>query len=144
MFHVKLRSSNLLLSCQMIWITCAMVGTQVIFWRYTAPICYGIWSRIWFIMLDGTFKYVCLTFWFSFICSVGCILSIPSFYVVLKKLKHEVLLDQCCLHLAKWSISETKIGTQCSQKNLLLFYRKKNNKNNNKTFSSVGQRTLQI
>jgi len=33
-----------------------MVGAQVIFWRYTAPICYGIWSRIWFIMLDGTFK----------------------------------------------------------------------------------------
>jgi len=28
----------------------------------------------------------------------------PSLYVVLKKLKQEVLLDQFCLHLAKWSI----------------------------------------
>jgi len=33
-----------------------MVGAQVIFWRYTAPICYGIWSRIWFMMLYGTFN----------------------------------------------------------------------------------------
>jgi len=34
----------------------------------------------------------------SFICSVGCILF------SVEKLKQEVLLDQCCLHLAKWSI----------------------------------------
>jgi len=41
----------------------------------------------------------------------------PSFYVVLKKLKQEVLLDQCCLHLAKWStvglVSQT--GLRLSQ-----------------------------
>jgi len=41
----------------------------------------------------------------------------PSFNVVLKKLKQEVLLDQCCLHLAKWStvglVSQT--GLRLSQ-----------------------------
>jgi len=46
---------------------------------------------------------VCLTFWFSCICSVGCILL--QRLCTVKKLKQEVLLDQCCLHLAKWSIS---------------------------------------
>jgi len=55
-------------------------------------------------------KDVCLTFWFSFICSVGCILS-QLLCSVKKKLKQEVLLDQCCLHLVKWSIQKaTKIS----------------------------------
>jgi len=48
-------------------------------------------------------KDVCLTFWFSFICSVDCILS--QLLCSVKKLKQEVLLDQFCLHLAKWSIA---------------------------------------
>jgi len=35
-------------------------------------------------------------------CSVGCILS--QLLSSVKKIKQEVLLDQCCLHLAKCSI----------------------------------------
>jgi len=53
-------------------------------------------------------KYVCLTFWFSF--NVLLVVFYPSFCILsqlltcrVKKLKQEVLLDQCCLHLVKWS-----------------------------------------
>jgi len=53
-------------------------------------------------MLRKHLKDVCLTFWFSFKCSVVCILS--QLLCSVKKLKQEVLLGQCCLHLVKWSI----------------------------------------
>jgi len=32
-------------------------AAQHIFWRYTAPICYGIWNIFWFLVPEGTVKH---------------------------------------------------------------------------------------
>jgi len=55
------------------------------------------------IILEENFKWHLEAFASElFICSVGCIVS--QLLCSVKKLKQKVLLDQCCLHLAKWSI----------------------------------------